>query len=122
VTQEHHGHLHLDVLEEVDDEEVDVRHRAAHRVALEVLHDDGVNRAVDVQFDDGVETGRAGQRGAQQAALDRDGHGADTVAIHHAGDPPLVSEAVRRSRPGGTADVGDEGVLGHGTTLLQAKR
>ena len=49
----------------VDPQEVDVQHVAAHRVALQVLHDGEVALAVDVEGDQGVGA-RLGAEGPAQ--------------------------------------------------------
>ena len=61
-----------DLLVEVDLEEVDVGDGAAHRVALQVLDDRRVHRAVDGEVEHGVDAGGAGQGEAQVAAADGD--------------------------------------------------
>ena len=52
-------HVDGDLLVHVDLEEVDVGDGAAHRVALQVLDDRRVARAVDLEVEHGVEPGRA---------------------------------------------------------------
>ena len=59
-----------DLLVEVDLEEVDVGDVAAHRVALQVLDDRRVHRAVDGEVEHRVEAGRTGDGDAQLAAVD----------------------------------------------------
>ena len=66
------GHLDGDGDVGVDPEEVDVEDVAAHRVALQLLHDDEVALGpVDVEVDQGVEAGVGDEGGAQLAPLRR---------------------------------------------------
>ena len=64
------GDLDVDGLVEVDADEVDVQHVAAHGVALHVLHERGRAVAVDLEVDDGVEALLGDERGAELAPLD----------------------------------------------------
>ena len=59
-----------DLLVEVDLDEVDVLHVALHRVALDVLDDRRVHRAVDGEVEDGVHA-RSARQGAGAARGDR---------------------------------------------------
>ena len=59
---------------------------AAHRVALQVLDDRRVHRAVDGEVEHGVDAGGAGQGEAQVTAPDGERTRAHAVAVEHAGD------------------------------------
>ena len=87
------GDLDVDGLVEVDADEVDVEHVAAHGVALHVLHQGGRAVAVDLEVDDGVEALLGDQRGAQLAPLHREGDRVGPEAVDHAGDLALAAEA-----------------------------
>ena len=87
------GDLDVDRLVQVDPDEVDVEHVAAHGVALHVLHQRGRAVAVDLEVDDRVQALLGDERGAQLPPLDREGDGVGPQAVDDAGDLALAAEA-----------------------------
>ena len=94
-------------------EEVDVQHVAAHRVALHLLDDDEVGASADLEVDQGVEAGLAGEDVTQVAPHDGDGLGVAAEAVHDAGDLALGSQSAAGPAAGGAASVGVQGDLSH---------
>ena len=107
------GHVDGELLVAADAQEVDVEDVAAHRVALEVLDHDELAAAVDVEVDQGVEAGLAGEGVAQLAPDDGDGHGVLAQAVDDAGDLALGPQAAAGAGAGGAAGVGRDGDLSH---------
>jgi len=87
--------------------------RALDRVALEVLDDRRVAAPVDLQVEDGVDTGRTAERDTQVTPLDGDADRVHPVAVEHARDVPLGAQPTGCGRASGTAGVGDEWGLRH---------
>ncbi len=94
-----HGDRGGDRLVEADLVQVDVRDAAADLVHLVVLEDRRVRGAgaVDLDVEDRVQAGRAGERAPKLALLDRD---RDRLAapVEHAGDEALAAQAARLAR------------------------
>ena len=86
-------HVDVDGLVEVDADEVDVEHVAAHRVALHVLHQRGRALAVHLEVDDGVEALLGDEGGAQLAPLHGEGDRVGAHAVDDARDLAFVAEA-----------------------------
>ena len=97
-----------DLLVEVDLQEVDVRHIAAHRMALELLDDRRVDLAVDGEVEDGVDTGRAGQGVAELAADDRDRDRLHALAVDDGRDVIFTPHAAGVGAARGAAGFGDK--------------
>ena len=91
-----------------------MQHVAAHRVALEVLdHHEVAGGAVDVEVDERVEAGLAGEDDAQLAPGDGHGHRVLAEAVDDAGDLALGTQAPAGATAGGAAGVGLQGDLSH---------
>ena len=88
------AHRGLDRAVETHLVEVDMRQRAADRVALEVLEDGvmGSRLPLDHDVDDRVQTRRAGQRGTEAALVHHDRTGVP-LPVEDAGHQPLLAKA-----------------------------
>ena len=91
--------MRVDRLVEPDLLQVDVRDAAAHLVHLVLLEDRGVRRAaaVDLDVEDRVQAGRAGQRAPELALGDEIATGSPR-AVEDAGDEALLAQAARLAR------------------------
>ena len=114
LTDQRDRHFGGDLAVGVDDLEVDVRHAAPHRVALQLPRHGQELLALHLEREDGVEAGLGAERGPQIVGRHRDGNGADTGAVHHGGDPAVVAQATGGRRAAGPTGFGDQGELGHG--------
>ena len=113
-----HRHLHADDLVAADDHEVDVGHRALQRVTLQLAGHGQVAGALDLQPDEGVETGFLVQREPEGLAVDGQGLGCDAVAVQHGRHLSLGPQPARRPGSGGTANLCFERYLCHERTSL----
>ena len=111
---EHDRHVDRDHDVDVDGEEVDVQHVAAHRVALHVLHEGLGLLRPDLQREQGVEALVGGEGGPQVAPLDRERHGVGAPAVDHGGHLAVGPQAAGGGGTGGAAGLGREGdVVSH---------
>ena len=77
-----------------DEHEVDVAHRVADRVPLEVLDDRQLRLAVDLQVEQGVEARVGGQRRPQVTPVDRHRDRVGAVAVDHGRDLAFGPKAI----------------------------
>ena len=125
LADELHVHGRLDRAVEAHLVEVDVRERAADRVALEVLENGvmGGRLPLDHDIDDPVEPGRPRERGAKVALADDD-RPRVALAVEDAGDQPLLAEAtdVARADLVGVplGDLESDAIAGHRRRIVAA--
>src|SRR5690606_7901324 len=108
---------------DVDGQEVDVQHVAAHRMPLQLLHDGLGGVAVDLQGQQRVEAHLRGQRRPQVAPVDAERGGLGAAAVQHGGDLPRGAQAPGCGRAGGAAGLGRvDDVVRHRVLLLLTSR
>ncbi len=74
-----------------------MEHVAAHRVTLQVLDDDEVRLALDLEVDEHVERGVGGEGGPQLPPVDGDGLGVAAEAVHDGRDLALGPQPAART-------------------------
>ena len=108
IPHEVHRHFGGDRLVGAHAHEVDVQHRALHRVPLDLPSQRELIGALDLQRDDGVRSAGAAEDVLELTRGHSHGQRVSPEAVHHGGDATLPAQAAGRPR-----DEASQGIPSH---------
>ena len=113
LTHQHHRHVGADDLVPAHDDEVDVRHRLGHRVALHLAGQGQVGARAGVEGEQLVGPGLTVERHPELAGDHGHGQRIGPVPVDDSGDLPLAPQAAHGAGADGAPNLGGKNDFGH---------